>query len=104
MSIRMRIARLPSWAFIILCLVASTLGFFVFGVVAAAISESVIVVSALAGIIVPIVVLVSIRRRQLRNLNKTKPLGVMEHREEATIAENRNVSALVNAHGARSPP
>jgi hypothetical protein len=66
MSVGSRIEHLPLWAFIILCSVASVFGFFFFGTLAAAISESLIVISAFAGLITPIVALISVRGRRFK--------------------------------------
>jgi hypothetical protein len=71
------IARLPFLAFILLCLVSSAFGFIFLGVLGAAISEllgrsdSLITLLALIGLIVPVIFLVLMRRRQLRGSTKT---------------------------------
>lgn len=63
------IARISSWAFTFLCIVASSAGFFVLGILGAAISEltksppSSIALVALVGLIAPTVVLIIMRHR-----------------------------------------
>ena len=69
MNEKSRITRLPLWAFILLCLVSSVVGFVILGVLAAATAmpDSIIALALLVGIVLPPIVL-SLKRR-------TKPNG-----------------------------
>jgi len=98
-----RIEGLPLWAFIILCALASGLGFFFFGTLAATISDSLIVISAFAGLIVPIVALISVRRRRLKARTVPQSSPVLDDKPRTIGAATLPASVPITAQESQLP-
>jgi hypothetical protein len=103
MSVGSRIEHLPLWAFILLCTFASVLGFFFFGTLAAAISESLIVISALAGLIIPIVALISVRDRRFKPRTVAQSSPVLDNNPRTNGVGTLPACVPITTHESQLP-
>src|SRR4249920_2737907 len=81
MTQRSFVARMPLWGFVPLCLLSSAVGLFVLGFVAAIISNSAITGGMIAGLVLPPIGLVWLRKKGIQDavFDKREPTLDRDH-------------------------